>query len=154
MESPVAGKRGLVLDDEFLIALDIQQILQLAGARYVACVANADDAIGALHREPRFDFAVLDVKLDGTNGDSLAIAAILATRGTPFVFLTGMQGEDVHTKQFPQAPVIEKTLHRGRAIGRRVPRARARLNSNAWPAKCQGATPPTATAPWRPWQIF
>jgi len=108
IESPVAGKRGLVLDDEFLIALDIQQTLQLAGAQHVACVANAGDAIEMLHREARFDFAVLDVKLDGMNSDSLAIAAILATRGTPFVFLTGMPGEDVHTKQFPQVPVVEK----------------------------------------------
>lgn len=105
---PWRGKRGLVLDDEFLIALNIQQILQLAGARHVACVANADDAIETLHREPRFDFAVLDVKLDGMNGDSLAIAAILATRRTPFVFLTGIQGEDLHTKQFPQVPIVEK----------------------------------------------
>jgi CheY-like chemotaxis protein len=108
IESPVAGKRGLVLDDEFLIAFDIQEILQTAGALHVACVANADEATEALRCEQRFDFAVLDVKLDGLNGDSLAVAAILATQGTPFVFLTGMQGEDVHTKQFPEAPVVEK----------------------------------------------
>ena len=31
-ETSIAGKRCLVLDDEFLIALDIQQILETAGA--------------------------------------------------------------------------------------------------------------------------
>ncbi len=38
----------------------------------------------------------------------LLVAAILATQKTPFVFLTGMRGEDVHTNRFPLAPVVEK----------------------------------------------
>jgi len=64
-DSLLAGKRCLVLDDEFLIALDIQQILELAGAKHVASVASASEAIELLRREPKFDLAVLDVKLGG-----------------------------------------------------------------------------------------
>jgi CheY-like chemotaxis protein len=63
------GKRYLVLDDEFLIALDIQQILELAGAMYVASVATASEAIALVRREPKFDLAVLDVKLSGAGGE-------------------------------------------------------------------------------------
>ena len=37
-----------------------------------------------------------------------AVAALLAAKGTPFVFLTGMRVDDVHAKKFPKAPVIEK----------------------------------------------
>ena len=102
------GKRYLVLDDEFLIALDIQQILELAGATYVASVATASEAIALVRREPKFDLAVLDVKLSGPEEKGLGVAALLAEKGTPFVFLTGMRVDNVHAMQFPQAPVIEK----------------------------------------------
>jgi CheY-like chemotaxis protein len=51
-DSLLSGKRCLVLDDEFLIALDIQQILERAGAMHVASVASATAAIEVLHREP------------------------------------------------------------------------------------------------------
>ena len=107
-DSLLNGKRCLVLDDEFLIALDIQQILELAGAKHVASVASASEAIELLRREPKFDLAVLDVKLGGAEGHSLGVAAMLAKAGTPFVFLTGMRVDNVHAKKFPQAPVVEK----------------------------------------------
>ena len=107
-DSLLAGKRCLVLDDEFLIALDIQQILELAGAKHVASVASASEAMELLRSEPKFDLAVLDVKLGGAEGNSLDVAAMLAKAGTPFVFLTGMRVDNVHAKKFPQAPVVEK----------------------------------------------
>jgi CheY-like chemotaxis protein len=102
------GKRCLVLDDEFLIALDIQQILEFAGAAHVACVATVAEALALLRANPDFDLAVLDVKISGPDGNSLGVAAQLAAKGTPFVFLTGMRVDDLHAKQFPQAPVVEK----------------------------------------------
>jgi len=108
VQLPLRGRRCLVLDDEFLIVLDIQQILERAGAQHVACVASASEAIELLQREPNFDFAVLDVKLSGPDRNSLGVAALLAEKGIPFVFLTGMRVDDVHAKQFPQARVIEK----------------------------------------------
>jgi CheY-like chemotaxis protein len=99
----LTGRRCLVLDDEFLIALDIQQILELAGAKHVASVATASEAIALL----RLD-AVLDLKLGGSEDNSLGVASELARMGTPFVFLTGMRVDNVHVREFPQAPVVEK----------------------------------------------
>ena len=107
-DSLLSGKRCFVLDDEFLIALDIQQILERAGASHVASVASAAEAIEVLGREPKFDLAVLDVKLGGPERNSLDVAVLLQTQGVPFVFLTGMRIDDVHAKKFPNAPVIEK----------------------------------------------
>lgn len=101
------GKRCLVLDDEFLIALDIQQILEAAGAGDVVCAGNVTDALAAIERAP-FDIAVLDLKLSGTPPTSLVVADALAKRGTPIVFLTGVRGDDVHTARFPHAPVVSK----------------------------------------------
>jgi len=102
------GKRCSVLYDEFLIALDIQQISERAGASHVASVASATAAIEVLGREPKFDLAVLDVKLGGVERNSLDVAVMLHAQGVPFVFLTGMRADDVHAKKFPNAPVIEK----------------------------------------------
>jgi CheY-like chemotaxis protein len=104
----LTGRRCLVPDDEFLIALDIQQILELAGAKHVASVATASEAIALLRLEPKFDLAVLDLKLGGSEDNSLGVASELARMGTPFVFLTGMRVDNVHVREFPQAPVVEK----------------------------------------------
>lgn len=108
----LSGKRCLVLDDEFLIALDIQQTLELAGAEYVAAVASVPEALALLRGEPEFNLAVLDAKLSAPDINSLGLAALLAARGTPFIFLTGMRIDDVHAGQFPHAPVIEKPYDR------------------------------------------
>jgi two-component system, response regulator PdtaR len=108
----LSGKRCLVLDDEFLIALDIQQTLELAGAEYVAAAASVPEALALFRGEPEFNLAVLDIKLSGPDVNSLGLAALLAAKGTPFIFLTGMRADDVHAGQFPQAPVIEKPYDR------------------------------------------
>ena len=99
----LAGKRCLVLEDEFLIALDIRQTLESAGAA-VTCFGDAAETLRALQSGARFDLAVLDLKLSGS--DSTGVAALLSERATPFVFLTGMRPDDV--RSFRHAPVVEK----------------------------------------------
>ena len=109
MSNPVpaiAGKRFLVLDDEFLIAFDIQQVLEGAGAAAVACTGNAADALHAIKSAQPFDLAVLDFRLEGQTS-SLEIADALVAAAIPFVFLTGMLG-DRELKKYPNAPVVEK----------------------------------------------
>lgn len=106
-EFVLAGKRCLVLDDELLIAVDLQQILEAAGAS-VVCTGTAEDALAALRCGPRFDIAVLDIVLGGAANNSLRVAAALAAQKTPFVFLTGMRRIDVDSAAYPKAPVVEK----------------------------------------------
>jgi CheY-like chemotaxis protein len=105
-EPSIAGKRFLVLDDEFLIALDIQQVLESAGAASVACTGNATDALKAVKMAQPFDLAVLDFRLEGRTS-SLDVADALFEAKIPFVFLTGMLG-DPELKKYPNAPVVEK----------------------------------------------
>ena len=76
-KTPLAGLRCLVLDDELLIALDIQQILEAAGAAQVLCAGNAADAMAALRGGQVFDLAVLDVILGGAGANSNAVASML-----------------------------------------------------------------------------
>jgi CheY-like chemotaxis protein len=104
----IAGKRCLVLDDEFLIALDIQQILEAAGAGEVTCFSTSSDCLTALQAGKKFDLAILDFKLGDGARNSHSVAALLHRQGTPFVFVTGMGSQDVRSKEFPDAPLVEK----------------------------------------------
>ena len=116
MIAPLAGRRCLVLDDEFLIALDIQQALEQAGAAEVVCAASVEGALMSV-RERRFDLAVLDLRLGHTGGNSLPVAAALQETGTPFIFLTGMYGDAEHTHAYPLTPVVEKPYDGAALLG-------------------------------------
>jgi CheY-like chemotaxis protein len=103
---PLAGLRCLVLDDDLLIALDIEHVLRSAGAASVTSVSNVVDAMAALHNEAPFTIAVLDIALG--SDDSMAVPAALQARGVPFIFLTGMGGDDARARRYPEAPVVDK----------------------------------------------
>jgi CheY-like chemotaxis protein len=101
------GRHCLVLDDDFLIALDIQQLLQAAGA-IVTRFSTAAAAMSSLNRGTQFDVAVLDVKTGEAPHDSVAVAAALRSHGTPFVFLGDLNADEAQARAFPHAPVVEK----------------------------------------------
>ena len=82
----LVGKRVLIVEDEFRIALDIERVLESAGVEAIASVSRNRDALGALQND-RFDVAILDLKLNGD--DSLPVAERLSELGVPFIFLTG-----------------------------------------------------------------
>lgn len=107
MAEPLAGKRCLVVDDEFLIALDLQEVLERAGADEVVCAGTIADALAAL-QGGRFDAAVLDLRLGQNGGTSLPVAAALTEVATPFIFLTGMHADNAQARTYPDAPVVEK----------------------------------------------
>jgi DNA-binding response OmpR family regulator len=100
----LTGKRCLVVDDELLIALDIEQELKAAGAAEVICAGGLADAAEALRKGP-FDVAVLDLRIGRET--SLALAEDLRRAGTPFVFLTGARSDAAEIKGFA-VPVVEK----------------------------------------------
>lgn len=103
------GKRVLVVEDEFLILLDIQSILETAGARSIVTASRVDDALTAIannQNADRFDLAVLDLKLD--KDSSAPIAERLAAAGVPFIFLTGAPTDVALAKQFSSAPIVGK----------------------------------------------
>lgn len=83
---PVAGRKILLVEDQMLIALDVEAMLEDHGAGEVA---TANSVSAALARLADFtpDVAILDVNL-GTD-TSIAVAEELVRRAIPFVFATG-----------------------------------------------------------------
>ena len=104
-EGPLAGKRGLVLEDEFLIALDLEELLHGAGAEMLA-VSRIEKALEALRDKGPWDFAILDRHLGNTT--SAGVAEAFAEKRIPFLYLTGSRSGGAAAAPVPDAPVIEK----------------------------------------------
>jgi CheY-like chemotaxis protein len=98
------GVRVLVLEDEFLIAMDVEQICRDAGAPDVILARTLEEANAA---EPAaFDAAILDLMIGGSS--TSGFAGLLAERGVPFVFASGYSElADVHAR-FPGVTVVPK----------------------------------------------
>ena len=103
--SALSGKRVLVVEDEFLIALDIQNILESAGAEVVLAY-RVKDALDTIHNNGPFEAALLDLKLDSET--SLPIADQLRADGVPFVFSTGATGDTAIAARFQDVTIVAK----------------------------------------------
>ena len=80
------GASVLVVEDEALIAMDLQSLLEEAGYRVLG-PANSTAAAMALLAGHDPDVALLDVNLG--RSDVFGVANELATRKTKLIFLTG-----------------------------------------------------------------
>ncbi len=76
----------LVVEDDALIALDVEQMLVELGHTVVAILATAVEATARLRPSPP-DLVVLD--LDLGRGPDFALAERLAAQGPPFVIASG-----------------------------------------------------------------
>ena len=120
-EHPLQGLRVLVLEDEFLIAMDVEQLCREHGAREVVLARGLDelppDGSG-------FDAAVLDVMVKGRS--TLELARTFMDRGIPFVFATGYANADDLFHAVAGVEVVEKP-YAGEALMAAVARAIARV---------------------------
>ena len=80
MTGQLAGKRVLVVEDEYFVATDLQRALQKEGACVVGPAGDLARGMALLDGEP-VDAAVLDVNLEGSV--SLPIADELSQRSVP-----------------------------------------------------------------------
>lgn len=83
---PLSGLNVLLVEDEFLIALDAEEMLRELGAANVTVISTFEEAEKAIG-ESKFDLALLDVNLNGRK--SFPLAEMLAKTNTPVVFGTG-----------------------------------------------------------------
>lgn len=100
----LTGLRALVVEDEGLVALFIESTLEELGCEVVASVATLSEALVAAANES-FDFAVLDVNLNGQL--VFPVAEVLRERQIPFVFSTGY-GESGVLEAFKGYEILNK----------------------------------------------
>jgi DNA-binding response OmpR family regulator len=86
MTAALERMRILVVEDEFLVASLIEDMLKAAGCTISGPVARLAEALDAVAHET-FDAAILDVNLGGDRIDPVADA--LSKRKVPFMFVTG-----------------------------------------------------------------
>jgi CheY-like chemotaxis protein len=87
--SPLRDRRILIVEDEYLIAMSLQDALENAGSVVVGPVPSVDKAIKAIEFDPHIDAAVVDVNLGGVL--AYAVADMLIARKIPFVFTSGYE---------------------------------------------------------------
>ncbi|WP_439815448.1 HWE histidine kinase domain-containing protein [Zavarzinia sp. CC-PAN008] len=102
------GLSVLLVEDQALIAMDIEMMLRRLGAREVQSVPDRERALAAIQASPP-DVAVLDYDLQGVPSDDLADA--LAQRAIPFAFATGYGPRaDRIPARFAHVPVVRKPI--------------------------------------------
>lgn len=112
----LAGRRVLLVEDEYFIAEDMACQLEAGGAEVVGPAASVDAAIGLIEQTERIDGAVVDVNLQGVM--SWPVADALLRRGVPFVFATGYDRASI-PERYSEIACCEKPVdpHKtGRAL--------------------------------------
>ena len=86
MTHPLAGKRALIVEDEYLVAMNIVAEVAARGSVAVGPAATVDGALKAI-KNADVDGAIVDINLRGKL--CFPVADARADRHIPFVFATG-----------------------------------------------------------------
>ena len=104
----LAGLKVLVVEDSYLIAEHVSDLLTQHGAEVVGPVGRLGPGLKLVEEGAPVDGALLDVNLDGEF--CFPIASALMRRAVPFTFLTGYDDGDIIPRDFAGAPRLGKPL--------------------------------------------
>jgi DNA-binding response OmpR family regulator len=96
------GLRILLLEDEFLIAMDVEQLCLDHGAASVVAARSVDEVGDDLD----FDAAIVDLLLGGVS--TFDFAARLKDAGKPFIFASGYTDDAEVRQRFPGISLVGK----------------------------------------------
>jgi two-component SAPR family response regulator len=102
-------RRVLIVEDDVLIALDLESIVATALDAEVLVSRSVARAKALI--DGSVDLALLDV--DVTNGKTFEVAMLLKLRQVPFVFLSASRGGDI-PDELRHSPFIAKPYDRRR----------------------------------------
>jgi CheY-like chemotaxis protein len=107
-------RRALIVEDEIVIALDLQEAMSGLGFEISDLAANSNRAFSlAMSNQP--DIVLMDVGLDGGREGIEAGRWLREVCGVPVVFVTGYDDPDtlerIH-ERVPGAPVLAKPVYR------------------------------------------
>jgi DNA-binding response OmpR family regulator len=101
---PLSGVRVLVIEDDPLMAMDVEDTLAEAGAVVVCLCQTLDEAMARANVDD-FAAAVLDFSLGPDTASP--VARRLIRRGVPFVLYTGKSNRDPSLAEWV-CPIVEK----------------------------------------------
>ena len=104
---PLAGRRILVVEDEYFLADDLKRHFASLGAEIVGPVGYLDDANELLRDGAVIDGALLDINVRSEM--IFPLARQLRSRNVPFVFTTGYDKSSL-APEFVGVQVWEKPL--------------------------------------------
>lgn len=103
----LAGLSVLVVEDQSLIAMDIEETLRALGVADVALASTTESALELLPLV-RPDVVILDFNLRGATSE--AVADILLRDGVPFLFATGYGDSVMIPPRFGEVGVVRKPV--------------------------------------------
>jgi CheY-like chemotaxis protein len=104
VQSVLARKSILIVEDEPLVALDLHTTLSAVGASLISAT-TAGEAI-KLIGYAEVSAAVVDVQLGSE--DAAQVCDLLASRQIPFLFYTGRADTSILRAAWPDVPVLKK----------------------------------------------
>lgn len=108
----LAGRRILVVEDEYLVATALAEELADVGVDVVGPAPSVSRALALIDRTPDLDLALLDVNLGGEA--VYPVADALARRGVGFVLVTGYDRDAIperfHDRTTLQKPIGSRTV--------------------------------------------
>ena len=110
----LSGRRILIVEDEAMLALDLEFAFEDAGAQVVGPAVSLDQAMALVSGVADIDAAVLDVDIAGQ--PVLPVAQALSAAGVPFVFHTGHGDRIDLLARFPRARLLMKPVLTDRLI--------------------------------------
>jgi len=109
----LSGVRILVAEDECLIALDLADMFEDAGATVIGPAATVREALSLLATE-RVDRAFLDFNL--ADGEVTPVLEMLSSKGVPIVVYTGRGLPNELSSKHPDVTVLRKPERAERLI--------------------------------------
>lgn len=97
-------RRILVIEDEPVLAMDVEAILQEVGCVVVAPIPTIEEALNIIRKE-KLDGAILDLNVSGKM--AFAAADALADAQIPFLIMTG-HGPEVVPPRHRHRPYLAK----------------------------------------------
>lgn len=102
-----AGRRILIVEDEYFLAEDIRDELERFGVEVVGPAGDISSAIRMIHLEGPIDGAILDINIRGET--VFPVADLLMERGVPFVFASGFEPTQ-EARRYPGFILCRKPL--------------------------------------------
>jgi len=104
----MAGRRVLVVEDNFLLAMEIEDLLARQDCVVLGPVGTIEHALALLERETPPDVAVLDVDLQGRV--VTPVAAALRARDVPYLLVTGYADLQLGDPELQGRPRLDKPV--------------------------------------------